>query len=99
MELLDISPHFFGTEGAVETDGDGFGMADGVPEGFDRLPGQRAAGEVGDGAGDHQRQTDLQPILHLLDGQECGLGIERVEDGFHQQHIHAPSMSASTCSV
>ena len=83
MEFLDVGPHFFGTEGAVESDSDRLGVADRVPEGFDRLPRQRAARQVGDRARDHQRQSDLQAILHLLDGQERGLGVERVEDGFY----------------
>ena len=90
VEFLDVGPHFFGTEGAVKSDGDRLGVADRVPKGFDRLPRQRAARQVGDRARDHQRQSDLQAILHLLDGQERGLGVERVEDGFHQQDIHAP---------
>ena len=52
-------------------------------------PGQQAAGAVGDGAGDHHRQIDAARIELFGDGEDGGLGVERVEDGLDQQRIDA----------
>ena len=32
---------------------------------------------------------DAAFVVDFLDGEECGAGVERVEDGFHQQHVRA----------
>ena len=42
-------------------------MAHRVPEGLDRLAGERAAGKVGDRAGDHHRQLRTLLAEDLLD--------------------------------
>ena len=42
-EFLDVGAHLGGTEGAVDADGQWLGVADGVPEGLDRLAGEGAA--------------------------------------------------------
>ena len=61
-EFLDVGPHLLGTEGAVEPDGQRLGVTDRVPERGRCLPGQRAAGAIGDRARDHQRQL-IVPVL------------------------------------
>ena len=50
--LGNMGPQLRGAEGAVETDGEGPGMAHGVAEGGHGLAGQGAAAGIGDGAGD-----------------------------------------------
>ena len=51
--------------------------------------GRTACGRaVGDGAGDHDRHAYAGRRTHL-DGEERGLGVERVEDGLDQQQVGA----------
>ena len=64
-------------------------MRDRIPERLRRLARQQAAGAVGDGAGDHHRQIDAARVELFGDGEDRGLGVERVEDGLDQQHIGA----------
>src|SRR5690606_41294676 len=52
---------------------------------FRRLARERAAGHVGDRAGYHHRQLPPQLFEHLVDREERGFGIQRIEDGFDQQ--------------
>ncbi len=60
-----------------------------MPEGGRRLAGQRAAGKVGDRAGDHDRQPD--PLLgeYLFRREDRRLGVQRVEDGLDQDDVGA----------
>ncbi len=51
------------------------------------MPGERTAGFVGDGDRDHDGQAEAELLENLVDGEERGLCIERVEDGFNQQEI------------
>ena len=60
-----------------------------VQNGVDRLAGQRAAAAIGDRDRDHQRQPDALLLEDLLDGDDAGLGVERVEDRLEQQQIAA----------
>ena len=80
--------HRLGAERAVEADGEGAGVAHRVPEGGRRLAGEGAAGEVGDGAGDHQRQA-AGLGEDLLAGEDRRLGVQRVEDGLDQDEVGA----------
>ncbi len=48
-KLLEEGAHEVSAEGAVQADAKRLGVADGVPTGFDSLPGQGAAGLVGNG--------------------------------------------------
>ena len=64
-------------------------MGHGVPECFGGLARQGAAGGVGDGAGNHDRQFDTQGFEHALHGEDRGLGVEGVEDGFDQDQVGA----------
>ena len=81
--------HRIGAERAVEADGEGLGMAHRVPEGFRRLAGERAAGKVGDRAGDHYRQVILPLGEHFLAGKDRCLGVQRVEDRLDQNDLGA----------
>ncbi|MNL03783.1 hypothetical protein D3C87_1243310 [compost metagenome] len=64
-------------------------MGHGVPEGFGGLARQGAAGGVGDGAGNHDRQFDAQFFEHALHGEDRRFGVEGVENGFDQDQISA----------
>ena len=61
-ELLHVGAHVFGTEGAVNADGERLAVLDTVPEGGGRLAGECAAGFVGDGDGDEDGQTDVELV-------------------------------------
>ena len=88
-ELGDVRAHLLAAEGAVHADADRLGVADGVPEGFGRLPGERAAGGVGDRARDHHRQAEATGFEGLVDGEEGGLEDERVEDRLAEEEVGA----------
>ena len=64
-------------------------MRHGVPERFGGLARQGTAGRVGDGAGDHDRQFHAQFLEHPLHGENRGLGVKGVEDGFDQDQVGA----------
>jgi hypothetical protein len=88
-ELGEEGVHEVGAEGAVEADGEGLDVAHGVPERLDGLRGDHGLAAAADGGGDHDRQADLVLGEDLLDGDERGLGVERVEDGLDQQQVDA----------
>ncbi len=81
--------HFLGAERAIEPDRDRRRMRDRIPERFRRLAGEQAAGAVGDGAGNHDRQIDAARGELVGNGEDRGLGIERVENGLDQKRIDA----------
>ncbi|RMR97359.1 hypothetical protein ALP75_205063 [Pseudomonas syringae pv. actinidiae] len=88
-QLLQVRTQFAGTQGAVQADRDRLGMADRVPERFGGLARQGAAGGVGDGAGNHDRQFKTQFLEHTLHGKDGCFGVEGVEDGFDQDQVGA----------
>ena len=64
-------------------------MTQRVIKGFGGLSGKRAAGRIGNGAGDHQRQVNaqrLQLLFHRIDGR---FGIQGIKYRFNQDQIHA----------
>ncbi len=46
---------------------------------------------------DHDRQLFAVLIVDFADGHECGLGVQRVENGLHQEHVEPPAISARIC--
>ncbi len=70
-------------------------MAQAVVEGFGGLAGEGAAGGIGDGAGDHDRQSYIVLIEDLLAGDDSRLGVEGIENGLDQQQVHAALDQAS----
>ena len=88
-ELGKMRAHLSGAERTIEAHRQRRRMRDRIPECFRRLAGQQAAGAVGDGAGDHHRQIDAAGVELFGDGEDGGLGVERVEDGLDQQRIDA----------
>ena len=93
-DVGDMRAQIFGAERAVEADGDRFGVAHRIPERLGQLPGEQAAGFVGDGAGDHHRHVDAAGFRDFSDRVERRLGVERIEDGFHQQQVGAAIQQA-----
>ncbi len=87
--LFEVLAHGARAERTVEADGEGLGVPDRMPEGGRRLAGERAAGAVGDRAGDHQRQAQVALGEGLLAGENRGLGVQRVEDGLDQDQVRA----------
>mmetsp|Transcript_27462 Transcript_27462/g.56288 ORF Transcript_27462/g.56288 Transcript_27462/m.56288 type:complete len:1189 (+) Transcript_27462:341-3907(+) len=88
-EALHEGSHLVGAEGAVESDAEGVGMADGDPESLRRLSRERAPRHVDDGAGNDDRHLDVVLLKKLVNGKERGLGVERVEDRLDKQHVAA----------
>lgn len=65
-------------------------MPDGVPEGFDGLPGEGAARAVRDGDGDHDGDAAFGLFVEdFFDGEEGSFGVEGVEDGFDEEGVYA----------
>jgi hypothetical protein len=60
-----------------------------IPERFGGLAGQRAARSVGNRAGNHHRPAAAGVVEKLLDGEQRGLGVQRVEHGFDEQDVGA----------
>ena len=52
-------------------------------------PDKQAAGTIGDGAGDHHRYRDAACVEFLGDGENCRLGVKRVENRLDQQRVDA----------
>ncbi|MNF56871.1 hypothetical protein D3C84_383730 [compost metagenome] len=88
-QLFEVRAQFAGAEGAVQADGNRLGVGHGVPERFGGLARQGAARGVGDGAGNHDRQFNAQLLEHALHGEDRGLGVEGVENGFDQDQVGA----------
>ncbi len=89
-ELGQVRAHGGGAERAVEADGEGAGVAHRMPEGGRRLAGQRAAREIGDRAGDHDRQARC-PSRAKISSQAkiAALAFKRVEDRLEQDDVGA----------
>ncbi len=88
-QFLDVLAQFLGAECAVQAEGERLDVVQRIPEGLGGLPGQRTAGSIGDGAGDHHRPAPPSIVEEGFDGEQRGLGVECVEDGFDQQDISA----------
>src|SRR5690606_21760469 len=88
-EFSDVGPQFLRPEGTVKPYGKRPCMAYRVPEGLRRLPGKRAAGEIGNRAGDHDGQGFLPFFKELVDREESRPGVQGIENGFDQKQIRA----------
>ena len=62
-------------------------MAQRVIKRFGGLPGERAPGGVGDGAGDHNRQLNAQRFKLRFHRKNRRFGVKGVENGFNQDQI------------
>ena len=89
-DLVDGGPQLLGAEGAVEARRrtacrclSEYQKASGV------WPDRVRPGEIGDGAGEHDRQLDAHLVEDLLNGEARRLGVQRVEDGLDQDRVDA----------
>ena len=62
-------------------------MTHAVPEGRHRLAREHAARSIGHRAADHDRQALAGLRKRFVNGKQRGLGVERIEDRFDQQHV------------
>ncbi len=88
-QLLEVWPERPRPERAVEPDAERPGVADRVPERLGGLARQRPAAGVRDRPRDHQWQAEPEPLEQLVDGEDRGLRIERVEDRLDDEEVHA----------
>ena len=88
-QLFDERPHLLRAERAVDADAQQLVVRDGVPVCLDRLARKGAPAEIGDGEGDHHRHAAAGLFEILVNGEERGLGVQRIEDRFQQQNVHA----------
>ncbi len=86
-QLRDVRAEVGGPEGTVQPDGDRPDVTDGVPERLGHLAGEGASGRVGDGAGHDHRPPALALLEQGLQGEDRGLGVERVEDRLDQEQV------------
>ena len=86
-QLLDVGAHQRSAQRAVEADGQRLRMPDAVPERGHGLAAQDATRCIGHGAADDQRQPLAAVVEILVDCEQRGLGVERVEDGLDQDHV------------
>ena len=84
-----MGAHFLGTEGAVQANRQRVGMADGMPERGRCLARQCAARQVGDRAGNHDRQVNAFAFKRFKHGNNRGLGIQRIKDRLDQNDLRA----------
>ena len=91
-ELGEEGVHEVGAEGAVEADGEWTDVLDGVPEGLGGLRGDEGFAAAADGGGDHDGELfaaggEAVFVEDFADGDEGGLGVEGVEDGFDEEQV------------
>ncbi len=87
-QFFDQWTHLFRTERTVHSDAQQRHMGDGIPEGLDRLASHTAiAPGLNECDGCHDRHTPRARCKGLLDSEERGFRVQRVENRFHQQHI------------
>ncbi len=88
-EVGEIRPHVAGAERAVDPDAEWMRVPDGDVERLEGLPRERPAALVRDGERNHHRQADARLREHVLDREDAGLRVERIEDRFEEQHVGA----------
>ena len=98
-QFLDVRPHQFGAEGAVEAERERTDVSQRVPERGRRLSGEGASALVGDGPGDHHRQALAGFLEPGIDGEQRSFGVQRVEHGLDQQQVDAALDQPAQCFV
>ena len=88
-ERGEVRPQLRRAERAIEPDRQRPRVADRCPEGLDRVAREVAAGKVGEGHRDHQRQLAAERLLRLERRHDRGLGVQRVEHGLDQDEVDA----------
>ena len=78
-----------GPERAIQPDGKWFDMADGGPKCLNGMSRQIATGHIGDCHRYHQGHVPARCQRRFLRRHGCTFGVQRVENRFDQQEIHA----------
>jgi hypothetical protein len=86
-ELGEVRLHEVGPERAVQPDREGFGMGDGIPEGLGLLRRDHRFPAASDRGRDDDGELDAVFVEDFAQGDEGGLGIERVEDGLDHHDV------------
>ena len=82
-ELFDIGPQILGAQSAVQPDGNWLRVTDRVPERLCRLPRERPAALIRDGAGNHDRHIEIKTFLrNTIDRKQGGFAVQGIEDRF-----------------
>ena len=84
---FEVGQQLLGPVGAIQSDRQQVRMRHRDGEGLDGLPREGAAAGVGERSGDHHGDRAAQPLAERVDGPEGRLGVERVENGLHQQDV------------
>src|SRR5574343_1881509 len=88
-QFLDVLAQFLGAERAVQAEGKRLDVVQRIPESLGGLAGQRAPGGIGDRARDRHRTAAAGAVEEGLDGEQRGLGIQRVEHRLDEQDVGA----------
>ncbi|CAM2147897.1 hypothetical protein PT2222_10327 [Paraburkholderia tropica] len=88
-EFGDIRAHERRAERAVQAERERLRVTQRIPERLDGLTRENAARGVGDGARDHDRQVLAGVLEQLVEREQRGLGVERVEDRLDEEQIAA----------
>ena len=88
-QLLDVGAHEGRAQGAVQPHRQRLGVPDAVPKGGHGLAAQDAPRGVSHGAADDEGQAHTTGVKVFVDGKQRRFGVQGVEDGLDQQHVHA----------
>ena len=95
-KFLDIGPHLFAAQSAVDANRKKTCVRYRVPKGFNGLARKRAAAVIGDRDGSHHRYPAPCFRKIFLESEKRSLRIESIEDRFGEQHI-GPAVDQTTC--
>ena len=90
-ELRQKWTHQVRPERAVEPDGKRFQMLHRIPVSLHFLRRHEGLTAAPDRCGDHHRQHDTVLFKDLLNRDQCGFCIQRIENRLHQNHIRTAS--------
>ena len=87
-QFLHVRAHLLGAQCAIDPDAQQWHVRDGIPEGLDRLAGERAPTAIRDRHRYHERHAPLVLLEILVNGEQRRLQVQGVEYCLAQQHIH-----------
>ena len=90
-QFFQIGFHLFGTERAIQSDGEDGICADGSEKGIDGLSAKCTSCQVADGHRHHDGQLHICHPHRLNGGIDGGFCVEGIEHGLNEQCIHTAS--------
>ena len=88
-EFGEKRPHQVRAERTVQADRQRLHVFHRVPIRLNGLRRDHRLATASDGGRNRDRKNDLIRVEHFLDRHESRLGVERIEDGLHQQEVRA----------